>query len=383
MKKTLLFLTLLLSTAGAFAASTMTFETGTSSLMQPSSGNIFFPGGIIATGGSTFIGPVKYRFVTVSATTIDWAISTSFFKQISANTTIAFTGVANDGDCTIVIQQDATGGRTLTWSSSATWINSTNQTAIPAVNPAPNSYSKYHFFQRAGTLYAEGPSTSPSKFSVDLDSATATVLDLQNQLANGATLATTDTAQTFVGKDISAANNTIRMTNYLILAQPQLSDGVGAILQTNNSASPLFGQAKFANGAAASANYIEYRFIVPFDLDTAFDLKVESFKFILGGVDTGTHRYIISMQSVADSASYTGTPGNAVNIDFIGGDPSGANNDVNTISNIPVTLTSWRSNLTRGQLWVIRLARDGNNAADNSTVDSYSGPLVISYVLVQ
>src|SRR3954463_11992787 len=131
MKKTLLFLTLLLSTAGAFAASTMTFETGTSSLMQPSSGNIFFPGGIIATGGSTFIVPVKYRFVTVSATTIDWAVSTSFFKQISANTTIAFTGVENDGDCPIVIQQDATGGRTLTWSSSATWINSTNQTAIP------------------------------------------------------------------------------------------------------------------------------------------------------------------------------------------------------------------------------------------------------------
>jgi hypothetical protein len=115
---------------------------------------------------------------------------------------------------------------------------------------------------------------------------------------------------------------------------------------------------------------------VPEDLDTTADLKVERWKFRLSGADTGTHRYVISMGSIADSAAYVGTLGNSVNLDFAG-DGAGANGDVETVAN--VTLTNWKANLTAGQLWVIRIARDGSNGADASTVNSYSGPLVISY----
>jgi hypothetical protein len=181
-------------------------------------------------------------------------------------------------------------------------------------------------------------------------------------------------------KTFDVANNVLLMKGYIVLSHPHLVDGAGAILQTNDTTVAYFGQAQFANGTAASGNFLEYRITVPEDLDTTVDLKVERWKFRLGGSDTATHRYVISMQSVADSAAYVGTPANAVNMDFAG-DASGANGDVETVSNI--TLTAWKSNVTPGALWVIRVARDGNNGADASTVSSYSGPLVLSYGVTQ
>jgi hypothetical protein len=39
--------------------------------------------------------------------------------------------------------------------------------------------------------------------------------------------------------------------------------------------------------------------------------------------------------------------------------------------------------MTAGQVFIIRVARDGDHANDGSTVDSYSGPLVIKYKITQ
>lgn len=167
---------------------------------------------------------------------------------------------------------------------------------------------------------------------------------------------------------------------YIVLASPFDCDGTGTKIYTNDNSKTYFGQAQFNNAADQTANYCDYYITVPEDFDSAVDWKVERFKFQLSAADTGTHRYIISLSSVADSAAYSGSLGNAVNLDFAG-DASGAQGDVETVAN--VTLTAWKSNMTKGQLLVIRVARDGNDAADASTVDSYSGPIVISYGVKQ
>src|SRR2546423_2740782 len=174
-------------------------------------------------------------------------------------------------------------------------------------------------------------------------------------------------------------NNTLKTKSYLILAGPHSCDGVGAIIYTNDNTKAYFGQAAFSGSAAATANFVEYRITVPEDIDTSVNLKVERFKFRLGAADTGAHSYVISQASVADSASHDSpTLGQSVTLSFAG-DASGASGEVETISS--VTLTNWLSNVTAGQLWVIRLARNGDT--DASTQVRYSGPVVISYGATQ
>ncbi len=191
--------------------------------------------------------------------------------------------------------------------------------------------------------------------------------------ANGAGVASTFQAP-LIQSIGDGGSGTIKMKNYIALTFPHTCDGSGAIIQTNDNTAKYFGQAAFAGGGAASTNFVEYRLTVPEDIDTTVALKVERFKFRLGAADTAAHSYVLTMASVADSASYDSPSlGNSVTLSFAG-DASGASGDVETISS--VTLTNWAGALTAGQFWVIRLARDGTDA---STQTSYSGPLVISY----
>ena len=139
-----------------------------------------------------------------------------------------------------------------------------------------------------------------------------------------------------------------------------------------------YGQCKFGNATDKATNYAEYYLVVPPDIDTSVDL-VGTFKFRLGGADTGDHEYEINFDSVDNSANYGGSLGDAVSLAYTA-DENGASGDVETASG---TLTGWRSAMTAGQLFVIRLARDGDHANDTSTVDSYSGPLVIKYKITQ
>jgi len=194
-----------------------------------------------------------------------------------------------------------------------------------------------------------------------------------------ATANTATVTESLQNKTIDSANNILKMRGYLMLASPFICDGAGASIVTNNNTLAYFGQALFANAGAASTNWVEYRITVPEDIDTSVDLKLERFKFRLGGADTGAHSYELTQAAVADSASYDSPSlSQSVTLSFAG-DASGASGDVETISN--VTLTNWAGNVTAGRLWVIRLARNGDS--DASTVNSYSGPLVISYGISQ
>jgi len=167
----------------------------------------------------------------------------------------------------------------------------------------------------------------------------------------------------------------VKLKNYLVLAFPHNCDGTGAIIATNDNTQAYFGQAAFSGSSATNANWVEYRITVPEDIDTSVDLKVERWKVRLGAADTAAQTYNIGMASIADSASYDSPTLGQWTALSLSADASGASGDVETVSN--VTLTGWRTNVTAGRLWVIRVNRDG--AGDASTQASYSGPLVISY----
>jgi hypothetical protein len=170
------------------------------------------------------------------------------------------------------------------------------------------------------------------------------------------------------------------MYNYITLVNPhRAGSGLTAGMDTTNT-NEYYGQVTFANDEDEATNYCEYRLVVPPDLDTSVDLTAV-FHFRLGGADTADHDYVISHDTVAASADYTGTVTNAVNLSY-DADTNGADGDHEQTTE--TTLTNWKSNLTAGNLWVIRVARDGDDGTnDESEVDSYSGPLIIKYGVSQ
>lgn len=224
------------------------------------------------------------------------------------------------------------------------------------------------------SLGVNGTNVSSANFT---NSATVTYgLSGSNITATANTATVTEALQ---NKTIDATSNIIKMRQYLVLAAPFNADGSGATIVTNDNTLAYFGQAQFHSNNAAASNWAEYRLTVPEDIDTSVDLKMERFKFRLGGIDTNTLSYVLTQAAVADSASYDSPSlSQSVTLSFTG-DASGASGDVETISN--VTLTNWAGNVTAGRLWVIRLARNGDT--DGSTNASYSGPLVISYGITQ
>jgi hypothetical protein len=203
---------------------------------------------------------------------------------------------------------------------------------------------------------------------------------------NTASVVTVGGAQPLTNKtlDASATGNVVKLKGYIYLTHPHLVQGTNTTISTT-ATSIAYGHATFADVDEAT-NYAEYRLTVPEDLDGSVDLKAR-LKFSLGGADTGTHRYVLSTVTQADSASATGTPATPINLDFAG-DASGASGDVESVpatASAMATLTGWAATMTPGRLWVIRLARDGNAAAsaDTSTVASTELGLVIEYGLTQ
>lgn len=192
------------------------------------------------------------------------------------------------------------------------------------------------------------------------------------------TLVSESGSATFTNKtyDANGTGNVLKQTGYITLPSPHKCDGSGAVMQVSDATLNYFGQGLFSATTAKASNYCEYRLTVPADIDTAVDLKVVTWTFQLSGADTGSHQYYISSSSVAASAAYAGSLADEISLAFAG-DASGTTGDVEYVTN--TTLTGWKSALTAGQLWVIRIARDGGAGGDTSTVASYSGPLTISY----
>lgn len=300
---------------------------------------------------------------------------------------ISGTTLEASGNATLSGTANTMPSQTLTTAASIlTWLMGSNLVyamTTPAANfvGATNSNS-YGLTLNSSTTNAAATASTAAAFDANkvLVSSSATKAELD--AIHGLTLVDTVASQTLQNKSVNSTknggNNTVKLRGYITLNYPGRCDGTGAIIQTNDYTQAYWGQALFSASAATNANWIEYRITVPEDIDTSVDLKVTRWKFRLAAADTAAHTYNLGMASCADSTSHDApTFGQWVALSFAG-DASGASGDVETVSG--VTLTSWKSNVTAGQLWVIRLNRDGTDA---STQASYSGPLVIEYGILQ
>lgn len=170
------------------------------------------------------------------------------------------------------------------------------------------------------------------------------------------------------------ATTSSAQTIYDQLVHPHRADQVGAVLNTSDPSSVNYGHALFSGTAATNANFIEYRWQVPKNINTSVDLQA-SWSVMLNAADTDASTYTIGMASVAASSSYAApTLGNYVTL-TVAADASGAQNDYETVQD--VTLTGWAAALTAGNVFVIRVARDG--AGDTSNVAHYDAGLTIKY----
>jgi hypothetical protein len=195
----------------------------------------------------------------------------------------------------------------------------------------------------------------------------------------GVNVATDSSTNTFTNKtfDANATGNVLKQYSYIQLTgQGFKSRGAGVTAPSTTQTDFNYGLPKFSNSTDEATNWIDFVIQVPPDIDTSVDLTA-TLQFLLGEADTADHDYVVSMISIAASAAAAGTPANAVNLAYTA-DGSGANGDYETTAE--TTLTDWKSNVTAGRLWRIRLARDGDDGTnDASTVDSYPLVLIIKY----
>ncbi len=150
-------------------------------------GNLIMLGDILGVnmtlnGQGTFSGPLGYTVATISGTEIDWGANNARYKQLTANTTFTFTGLADDRHIWVELQQDSTGTRTVTWPT-VTWLGHTNQTGVVDINTNANLITVYHLWRRSGTIYGE-VSLAPSRFDVEWSSGSVPSSDIATRLNN-------------------------------------------------------------------------------------------------------------------------------------------------------------------------------------------------------
>ena len=184
----------------------------------------------------------------------------------------------------------------------------------------------------------------------------------------GVDVITTSGTQVFTNKtlDGSATGNVLKFKSLPQFTSPLRVDGTNCTIGTT-STTLGYGLATYTGSSvAASANWAEFRILVPNDFDTAVEPRVRIAD--LNGGDTNTRRYVVTLTNVANSASASPSPSATVtNVDIV--DASGASGDVN-ISSYTSCAAGTAAALTAGNLLVIRVARDGSSGTDTSTVAS-------------
>ena len=101
-------------------------------------------------GGGSGLGGVAATVVTFGSTsTLDTTLGFEYELDLTGNTTMAFTGAHSDGKTfSLLLCQDATGSRTITWPSDVVWSNDT----IPTLTTTP-LHADYILFYDNGTKW--------------------------------------------------------------------------------------------------------------------------------------------------------------------------------------------------------------------------------------
>jgi hypothetical protein len=391
------FLILFLGSTVAFAATSSRIKDISTTATSPASDDFMavdgtasgtrkmLPGGVVVRPNSAmaaFVISTSNR-ITNTKTLADTTATLTFSAAPTAGTTFYLTLTGHSSACTVTIPSSysvgqqatitsfvmpANGKAELSWRYDGTTYFLVGEPGpLTITNPAAATTLT---IASGSSLTTEGAYTSTITFSAN---STITMPTAGTVVSNNST--STLTEKTF---DASASGNVLKQYGYIYLTHPTVFGS--AVTQQTTVTSPLYGQAKFADDVETN-NYIEYVLAVPRDIDTSVDLTAE-FHFILGGADTADHDYIIEMIDIAPSAVYDTATGDAVNLTYTA-DGNGADKDLQR-AGAPDTLTGWKSALTAGSFWRIRITRDGDDGTnDASTVDSYSAGLVIRYGITQ
>lgn len=67
------------------------------------------------------VNDVQTRTVSGTATTIDWLAGDEYHLTLTADCTLTFVNPIGGGRYVIVVEQDATGGHTVTWPTTVSW----------------------------------------------------------------------------------------------------------------------------------------------------------------------------------------------------------------------------------------------------------------------
>jgi hypothetical protein len=204
-----------------------------------------------------------------------------------------------------------------------------------------------------------GLSDTPYVFGTEITHSSGNLAEVKNNSTNKFVVDYTGDVTTGV---INGANAglTLKQVRSLKLQYPRKIDGAGCTYSnTNDYTAALFMIPRFSATGATNANYAEFAFRVPSDLDTSVDLTA-SLSVQLAGADTSAATYTVGMVSIANSSAGAGTPANYVTL-TVAADASGASGDIESVNG--TTLTGWRSNMTANQWCLVRLQRDGSDAS--------------------
>lgn len=217
-----------------------------------------------------------------------------------------------------------------------------------------------------------GNPTSATPAANDNDTSIATTAYVQTELTAYASDSKTMTNTLF---DATATGNQLKMKSLPQFTSPGRVDGTGCTIGTTATAVG-YGLGNFSATADYLVNYMEYRFIVPADWDTSVEPTMRIID-TTASTDTAARQYVAEFGSVATSGSATSGLGFTVDINM-------AANASDTAGDIRIssttTLTGWGAGATPGQMMIIRVGRDGDDATnDPSSVASAIVAIEFSY----
>lgn len=112
------------------------------------SGNVQFDGGL-AIGQAARAGYVD-KGTTSGAVTIDWSAGNTQKVKMDGNVTFTFSNPGSFQKMTLILLQDATGSRTVTWPTTVRWVNATGATDSttdkPTLTTTPNKFDIITFY---------------------------------------------------------------------------------------------------------------------------------------------------------------------------------------------------------------------------------------------
>lgn len=86
-------------------------------------------------------GAMYSRLVNASSTTINWNSGNVQMYTLSSNQTLTFSNGQAGGNYTLILKQDGTGNRTVSWPVSVIWPNGTS----PTLSTSPDSIDQFNF----------------------------------------------------------------------------------------------------------------------------------------------------------------------------------------------------------------------------------------------